>query len=549
MSLHSIDPSTTRAWQQLMSLAPDIAQKPLVDFFEDPERVQKFSLSWQDFYLDFSKNQLDEACWSALLSLVQELDLKDGIDKMLSGAVINETEGRSVLHTALRTPANNEIWVEGKNVVREVHEVLDHMGEFVDRLNRGEHRGFTGKEITDVVNIGIGGSDLGPMMVMQALQPFASKSRRLHFVSNVDGADIHQVLETLDPTSTLFIVASKTFTTIETMTNANTAKSWFLRAGEMQDIKKHFVAVSTNEQGVKSFGIDPQNMFVFWNWVGGRFSLSSAIGLSIMLGTSPQHFSELLKGMHAMDQHFRTAPFDQNLPVILALLGVWYINFLHAETHAVLPYDQNLRFLPKYLQQASMESNGKSIDRSGKLVSYKTDAVLWGSEGTNSQHSFFQLLHQGTRLIPCDFILPVNPAYPMPEHHDLLVANALAQTEALMRGKSRAEAKKELESLGLSEERIRQLTPFKMFAGGKPSTLMLLKKITPYNLGALIALYEHKIFVQGYIWNIFSFDQFGVELGKALAKKIQPELHGPIGSDLHDPSTLAALRKFKEWYD
>ncbi len=549
-TLLKIDPSKTNAWKLLQQFAPGKKQKHLTQYFtEDRQRVEKYSLEWKEFYLDYSKNLIDDEVKNTLLSLAKEVKLHDGIEKMFQGKRINETEQRSVLHIALRTPANQELVVDQVNVVQEVHAVLQKMRTFTQKLNEGNHRGFQDDLITDIVNIGIGGSDLGPMMVTHALKPYAFADRRVHFVSNVDGSDIHQVLNGLNPKTTLFIIASKTFTTIETMTNAHTAKQWFLQDAKVEDVKKHFVAVSTNTEGVENFGIDPHNMFGFWNWVGGRFSLSSAVGLSIMLATSPVHFDDLLAGMHAMDLHFRSAPLEANMPVILALLGIWYINFLEAETHAVLPYDQNLQFLPKYLQQAAMESNGKSVKRDGKPVTYQTDAVLWGSAGTNSQHSFFQLLHQGTRLIPCDFILPINPAYDLPNHHDLLVANALAQTEALMRGKDQEEVRRDLTSDGLDPQRIDELVPFKAFEGGRPSNLLMIKKNTPFNLGALIAMYEHKIFVQGYIWDIFSFDQFGVELGKALAKAIQPELHGPIHEESHDPSTITALKKFKTWYD
>ena len=546
--LHKIDPTMTKSWQTLRDLSRGIAHKNLQQLFEgDTDRVKKYSLGWDQLYLDFSKNLVTDEVLHALYALAQEVELEDGITKMFAGAPINETEERSVLHTALRIPKDQVLQVGDSDVITDVHQVLDNMRNFAERLNQGKIRGFDNQAITDIVNIGIGGSDLGPVMATHALKAFAFPNRKVHFVSNVDGADISQTLESLNPATTLFIVASKTFTTIETMTNAQSAKRWFLNDGTEADIKKHFIAVSTNARGVAEFGIDLNNMFGFWNWVGGRFSLSSAVGLSIMLATSPQHFDDLLAGMHAMDRHFATTKMDQNIPILLGLIGIWYINFLGAETHAILPYDQNLQYLPSYLQQACMESNGKSVDRNGDQLTYHSDAILWGGPGTNSQHSFFQLLHQGTRLIPCDFILPVNPTHSLYEHHDLLVANALAQTEALMRGKTKQEVIRELESDHLSSEEIKRLAPFKVFEGNKPSNLLLLKELNPFNLGALIAMYEHKIFVQGYIWNIFSFDQFGVELGKALAKAIQPELKGEIQSSLHDPSTEANLRKFKAW--
>ena len=543
-----INPANTSAWQRLQQLSNSKKNLNILHSFdEDPERQSRFSLEWQDLYLDYSKNLVDPEILEVLLSLADEVDLRDGILKMFAGAPINETEGRSVLHVALRTPKDKELYATDQNVIPEVHHVLDKMTTFVQQINNGVHTGHRGQPITDIVNIGIGGSDLGPVMVTEALRPFAFAGRKVHFVSNVDGSDIHQTLQGLNPSTTLFVIVSKTFTTIETMTNAKTAKTWFLREAPFEAIRKHFVAVSTNREGAAVFGIDSDNVFGFWNWVGGRFSLSSAVGLSIMLATGPEHFQDLLKGMHAMDEHFRSQPFSRNIPVLLALLGIWYRNFLGAETEAILPYDQNLKYLPSYLQQASMESNGKSIDRSGNPTNYHTGPILWGGAGTNSQHSFFQLLHQGTTLIPADFIIPINPAYSLSNHHDLLVANVLAQSEALLRGKTESEVRSELENQGIAEEDFKKVLPYKIFEGNRPSTLMMIKQTTPFTIGALIAMYEHKIFTQGYIWNIFSFDQFGVELGKALAKKIEPELHDQNLSGRHDPSTTAAIARYHQW--
>ncbi len=547
-NISKIDPTSTEAWARLKNLKLNALTSDLRALFDhDRQRVERFSIEWEDFYVDFSKNLLDEDTLQQLLALAREVKLDQGIEAMFSGAVINETEQREVLHTALRRPIDDSLILHGENIVEQVHQVLNQMEGFVDQIDQGVWKGYSGKTITDIVNIGIGGSDLGPLMVSEALRPYHNPNRQVHFVSNVDGADLSQTLSRLNPETTLFVIVSKTFTTIETMTNAQTAREWFLQKASKEQIAKHFVAVSTNVRGARQFGIREANIFGFWDWVGGRYSLSSAVGLSIMLATSPAHFRSLLKGMYAMDQHFRTHPWRENIPVLLALLGVWYTNFHQAETEAVLPYDQNLKYLPAYLQQASMESNGKSVDRAGQEVNYQTGAILWGGAGTNSQHSFFQLLHQGTKLIPCDFILPINPHHNLANHQDLLVSNLLAQTEALMRGKHASEVFKELRDAGKSEEEIRWLTPFKCFPGNRPSNMILIKKLTPFNLGALIAMYEHKIFVQGFVWNIFSFDQFGVELGKALAKAIQPELRGEIRADQHDPSTNAALKQFKKW--
>lgn len=543
--LKRISPVQVPAWKALGQQIDRIKSTSLMKMFEeDPDRVNRFTADLPELHLDYSKNLIDAQIMQYLFQLARETGLADGIGKLFSGATINETEERAVYHVALRAPKDAVMKVEGENVIPAVHAVLDKMEAFVESL-AGEWKGFSGKKITDIVNIGIGGSDLGPVMVVDALRPFHTPGRKVHFVSNIDGSHIAQTLQDLDQETTLFIIASKTFTTIETMTNAHTARKWFLEKGGEKDIRKHFVAVSTNIPAVEAFGIDARNAFEFWDWVGGRYSLSSAIGLSIMASVGPYHFRELLSGMHAMDEHFRTAAAENNLPVILALLGIWYTNFLDAQSEALLPYDQNLQFLASYLQQASMESNGKMVDRAGHRVSYDTGAILWGGAGTNSQHSFFQLLHQGTHLIPCDFILAANPTHNLGHHHDLLVANALAQCEALMRGKPEKQVRQELAAL--PPEKIDQLIPFKVFEGNRPSTMIMISKLTPFNLGRLIALYEHKIFVQGYIWNIFSFDQFGVELGKQLAKAIEPEINGEEKPERHDASTNNLLLKFKSW--
>ena len=541
------DPSTTSAWQKLNAHYDAIKHVSMVDMFsEDDKRAQTLSLELDEvLFLDYSKNLINPDTVKLLVELAEELDLRDGIEKMFSGKVINETENRAVLHTALRAPRSAHIEVDGNNVVPQVHAVLEKMKQFVGQFDDKTWKGYTGKNITDFVNIGIGGSDLGPVMVCEALTPFHHPDRKVHFVSNVDGAHLEQTLAGLDPETTLFIIASKTFTTIETMTNAHSARDWFLQAAIQDDVKKHFVALSTNVNAAVSFGISEENIFKFWDWVGGRYSLSSAIGLSIMVAVGADHFSGLLSGMHWMDNHFRQAPLSQNMPTILALLGVWYANFHGSETEAVLPYDQNLRYLSSYLQQASMESNGKMVSRAGKGLSYDTGSIIWGDAGTNSQHSFFQLLHQGTRLIPCDFLLAAIPNHSLDHHHTLLAANAIAQCEALMTGKSAGQVRAELEAAGKNGEELEKLVPFKVFNGNRPTNMLVLKRLTPFSLGAIIATYEHKIFVQGYLWNIFSFDQFGVELGKALAKELTPELNDTASPEKHDASTNQLVEKFK----
>ncbi|WGZ94519.1 MAG: glucose-6-phosphate isomerase [Candidatus Thiothrix putei] len=507
-------------------------------FAADPARFEQFSLHVGDILLDYSKNRITAETLSLLTQLADVADVAGWRERMFQGDKINNTEGRAVLHTALRNQRNTPVIVDGEDVMPAVNAVIDQMSAFAERVRSGTWTGYTGKPIVDVVNVGIGGSDLGPHMVYQALKAYRHPRLQMHYVSNVDGAHIVEKLESLDPETTLFIVASKTFTTQETMTNAHHARHWFLQHAEDDThIAKHFVAVSTNREAVIGFGIDPDNMFGFWDWVGGRYSLWSAIGLSIVLAVGADHFNDLLGGAHAMDQHFREAPFERNMPVILALLGVWYSNFFGAESQAVLPYDHYLRSLPLYLQQADMESNGKSVDRNGCNVDYATGPIIWGTSGINGQHAFYQLIHQGTRLIPADFIISVTPPTGLHEQHDILMANFLAQTEALMRGRT------------LEETRDSGVAPPhapKVFAGNHPSNALLLKALTPHSLGMLIALYEHKIFVQGIIWNLNSYDQWGVELGKQLAKCIQPELNAAETVTTHDASTNGLINYYRQ---
>lgn len=516
-------------------------------FDDDDHRFERFSLRFNDILLDFSKNIITEKTMKLLFELAEETKVKAGIQQMFAGARINQTEDRAVLHIALRNRSNTPIKVDGKDVMPEVNKVLDQMRRFSDKIISGSWKGYTGRPIKDIVNIGIGGSDLGPVMVTEALRPYWKEGLNVHFVSNVDGAHISETLKRVDPETTLFMIASKSFTTQETMTNAFTARQWFLEAAKKEAaIAKHFVAISTNTEGVEKFGIDTDNMFRFWDWVGGRYSLTSAIGLSIACVIGFDRFEELLEGFHAMDRHFREAPLQQNMPVILALIGIWYNNFFGAETEAILPYDQYLHRFAAYFQQGNMESNGKYVDRDGQPVNYQTGPIVWGEPGTNGQHAFYQLIHQGTKLIPCDFIAPAISHNPVGEHHPILLSNFFAQTEALMKGKTEEEVKAELAGSGMPEEQIGQLLPFKVFQGNKPSNSILLKKLTPHTLGSLIALYEHKIFVQGVIWNIFSFDQWGVELGKQLAKKILPELKGEERVTSHDSSTNGLINAYKK---
>ena len=515
-------------------------------FAEDSARFERFSLRLEDVLLDYAKNRITAETMRLLVALAEEADVAGWREKMFSGAKINNTEGRAVLHVALRAAKGERIVVDGNDVVPEVHKVLEQMRQFSDAVRSGAWRGATGERITDVVNIGIGGSDLGPVMVTEALKPYQQAGLNVHFVSNVDGTHIAETLKKLKPETALFIVASKTFTTQETIANALTARAWLVAALGAPAVAKHFVALSTNAKDVTAFGIDVANMFAFWDWVGGRYSLWSAIGLSIAIAVGFERFRALLEGGHAMDQHFRAAPLAANMPVILALIGVWNSNFQGAETYAVLPYDQYLHRLAAYLQQADMESNGKSVTRDGTAVDYATGPVLFGEPGTNGQHSFYQLVHQGTRLVACDFIAPARSHNPIGEHHRLLLSNFFAQTEALMKGKTEAEVRAELIAQGLQGEALEAMVPHKVFAGNRPTNSILVREIDPRTLGMLIALYEHKIFVQGVIWGVNSFDQWGVELGKQLAKAILPELAGPEPVAGHDASTNGLINAYKE---
>lgn len=546
--LPKIDFTTTQAFKYLADHFITINESTIKELFAaDPERFGKFSVYLGDILLDYSKNRINEETMALLIQLARECQLKDAIEAMFNGEKINETEGRAVLHTALRNQSGNPVLTDGKDVMPEINAVLERMKDFSDRIISGAWKGYTGKEITDVVNIGIGGSDLGPVMVTEALKSYKTRLN-MHFVSNVDATQIAETLKDLDPETTLFLIASKTFTTQETMANANSAKEWFLKAGAKEaDVAKHFAALSTNESGVSAFGIDTKNMFEFWDWVGGRYSLWSAIGLSICLAVGFDNFKQLLTGAYEADEHFRNTEFEENIPVILALLGIWYNNFFEAESNAILPYDQYLHRFAAYFQQGDMESNGKYIDRNGKRVDYETGPIIWGEPGTNGQHAFYQLIHQGTKLIPCDFIAPAISHNPLGKHHQMLLSNFFAQTEALMNGKSEEEVVAELKKAGKSESEIKELAPFKVFEGNRPTNSFLIKEITPKTLGSLIAIYEHKIFVQGIIWNIFSFDQWGVELGKQLANKILPELENNAPVVSHDSSTNGLINQFKDW--
>ena len=515
-------------------------------FDKDSERFNRFSQSLDTLLFDYSKNRINEKTIVLLTQLARECELESAIDAMFSGQRINETEDRAVLHTALRNFSDSSLVVDGINIIPEIKSVRARMESFSDAVIDGNWLGFTGKPIKSVVNIGIGGSDLGPVMVTEALKHY-SNHLDLHFVSNVDGTHLVETLKKLDPETTLFLIASKTFTTQETMTNAYSARDWFLKAGKESDIKMHFAALSTNSKQVSEFGIDTNNMFEFWDWVGGRYSLWSAIGLPIMLSIGPKHFTELLKGAHSADLHFKNTPFEENIPVIMALLGIWYVNFHNAETQAILPYDQYLHRFAAYFQQGDMESNGKYVDRNGNEVDYETGPIVWGEPGTNGQHAFYQLIHQGTKLIPCDFIAPANSLNPIGEHHQILLANFFAQTEALMNGKDYETVVKELKKAGKSADEIKKIAPYKVFEGNRPTNSFLVKQMDPHTLGMLLALYEHKIFVQGVIWNIYSFDQWGVELGKELAKIIQPELKGAGLVENHDSSTNGLINQYKNW--
>jgi len=546
--LNKMSPTKMQSWKNLSEHFEKMKNVHMRDLFaEDSGRFRKFSIRFNDILLDYSKNIITEETVKLFIGLAEEVGLRDAIEKMFNGDKINETEDRAVLHIALRNRGNTPICVDDKDVTPEVNKVLKKMEEVSDKVISGKWKGFTGKKMTDIVNIGIGGSDLGPVMATECLRPYAKDGLSVHFVSNVDGTHIVETLKKLNPETTLFFIASKTFTTQETMTNAFSAREWFLKhAKDQEHISKHFVALSTNAAKVVEFGIDEENMFVFWDWVGGRYSLWSAIGLSIACYIGHERFTELLQGAFEMDRHFREAPFEENIPVLLALIGVWYNNFFGAQTEVILPYDQYMHRFPAYFQQGNMESNGKSVDRQGGRVDYQTGPIIWGEPGTNGQHAFYQLIHQGTKMIPADFLAPAISHNPIGEHHNILLSNFFAQTEALMHGKTKEEVIEELKKEGKSDEEIERLYPHKVFEGNKPTSSILFKKLTPKVLGSLIAMYEHKIFVQGVIWNIFSFDQWGVELGKQLAKKILPKLSDDEPVESHDSSTNGLINTFKE---
>lgn len=545
MSLQNTNPTHTKAWHQLESHFSKMENNSIKEMFQnDDKRAEKFHIQWNDFLIDYSKNNINQETIDLLLNLANEVNLKDAISKYFTGDLINQTENRAVLHTALRAPESAVILVDGISVMPEVFEVKNKIKSFTNEIVSGERKGYTGKLFTDVVNIGIGGSDLGPAMVVEALQ-FYKNHLNVHFVSNVDGDHVNEIIKKLNPETTLFVIVSKTFTTQETLTNSETIRSWFLKSAQHEDVAKHFVAVSTNIQKVTEFGIDTNNIFPMWDWVGGRFSLWSAVGLSISLAVGFDNFDSLLKGANKMDEHFKTETFDKNIPVVLALLSIWYNNFFGAESEALIPYTQYLQKLAPYLQQGIMESNGKSVGRDGKPVSYQTGTIIWGEPGTNSQHAFFQLIHQGTKLIPTDFIGYVKPLYGDNDHHDKLMSNFFAQTEALLNGKTPEQVKAEFDKQGVSTEKAEFLLPFKVFSGNRPTNTILIQKLTPESLGSLIALYEHKIFVQGVIWNIFSYDQWGVELGKQLANSILEEINSKSVNQ-HDNSTSFLLKYFLE---
>jgi glucose-6-phosphate isomerase len=546
MALQNTNPTTTRAWKKLQQHYSSMQNASMKEMFQkDNARASKFHLQWKDFLVDYSKNIINQETIDLLLELADEVQLKDAIAKYFAGDAINQTENRAVLHTALRAPQSANINVDGQNVMTEIFDVKNKIKAFTNEVVNGERKGFTGKAFTDVVNIGIGGSDLGPVMVVEALQYYKTHLN-VHFVSNVDGDHVNEIIKKINPETTLFVVASKTFTTQETLTNAETVRKWFLSEAfgtKQEDVAKHFVAVSTNIKNVTEFGMDAANVFPMWDWVGGRFSLWSAVGLSISLAVGFENFDKLLKGANEMDEHFKTADFDKNIPVVLALLSIWYNNFFGAESEALIPYTQYLQKLAPYLQQGIMESNGKSVGRDGNPVNYQTGTIIWGEPGTNSQHAFFQLIHQGTKLIPADFIGFVKPLYGNQDHHDKLMSNFFAQTEALLNGKTDTQVQAEFDAQGVAEAQAAFLKPFKVFSGNKPTNTHLIQKLTPETLGSLVALYEHKIFVQGIIWNIFSYDQWGVELGKQLANSILTEIHsGEI--EAHDSSTAFLLSHF-----
>jgi glucose-6-phosphate isomerase len=544
--LPSVNPAETLAWRKLTAHFLDMQAFSMREAFEsDPQRFDNLHIRFEDILVDYSKNCVIPETMALLAELATECGVTEAIEAMFAGQAINQTERRAVLHVALRNRSGQPMRVNEQDVMPEVNRVLAQMRDFSSRLLDGSWKGFTGKSITDIVNIGIGGSDLGPLMVCEALRPY-HRHIRPHFVSNIDGTHLTETLKGLDPETTLFIIASKTFTTQETMTNAESARKWFLdNSGNRGEVARHFVAVSTNEKAVTQFGIAAENMFVFWDWVGGRYSLWSSIGLSIACTIGFDAFEQLLDGAHAMDNHFRSAPPDKNIPVLLALIGIWHTNFFEAHSEAILPYDQYLHRFAAYFQQGNMESNGKSTDRNGQPVLYQTGPIIWGEPGTNGQHAFYQLIHQGTRMVPCDFLAPAISHNPVGDHHEKLLSNFFAQTEALMRGKTAEEVKAELRAQGMSQEQIDFHLPYRVFSGNRPTNSILFRQLTPRTLGSLIAMYEHKIFVQGVIWNIFSFDQWGVELGKVLAKKILPELTSPEPVSGHDTSTNGLINYFK----
>jgi glucose-6-phosphate isomerase len=543
MALSSVNPTQTQAWQKLAQHFNSMQSVSMKTLFEqDPARAEKMHIQWNDFVVDYSKNSITEETVNLLLQLADEAQLKSAIHAYFSGESINQTEGRAVLHTALRSTSTAPVLVDGVNIIPEIQAVKNKIEAFSTEVISGQRKGYTGKAFTDVVNIGIGGSDLGPAMVVEALQ-YYKNHLNVHFVSNVDGDHVQEIIKNLNPETTLFVIVSKTFTTQETLTNSETIRAWFLQSANQEAVAKHFVAVSTNIKNVTAFGIDETNVFPMWDWVGGRFSLWSAVGLSISLAVGYDHFAALLKGANSMDEHFKTAPFQENIPVILALLSIWYNNFYGAESEALIPYTQYLQKLAPYLQQGIMESNGKSVGRDGKMVNYQTGTIIWGEPGTNSQHAFFQLIHQGTKLIPTDFIGFVQPLYGQQDHHNKLMSNFFAQTEALLNGKSAEQVQAEFDKQGLSGEQAAFLKPFKVFEGNRPTNTLLIQKLTPESLGELVALYEHKIFVQGVIWNIFSYDQWGVELGKQLANSILSEIESKQ-VQVHDSSTTFLLKHF-----
>lgn len=545
MPLYNINPTTTQAWKKLSERYNQTKDNHMkAQFSNDANRASDFTIQWKDFLVDYSKNRIDRKTMQLLLQLTKEVNLKDAIGKYFGAEAINQTEGRAVLHTALRAKCSDTVMVNGVNVVDEVYEVKRRIKEFTDSVISGECKGYSGKSFTDVVNIGIGGSDLGPAMVTEALK-YYKNHLNVHFVSNVDGDHVQEVLRDLNPETTLFVIVSKTFTTQETLSNATTIKEWFLKSATEKDVARHFAAVSTNAAKISEFGILPANVFPMWDWVGGRFSLWSAVGISIALAVGFENFDALLEGANKMDEHFKNEDFDNNIPVVLALLSIWYNNFYGAETEAVIPYTQYLSRFSAYLQQSIMESNGKSVDRDGNRINYQSGSIVWGEPGTNAQHAFFQLMHQGTKLIPASFIGFKKSLFGNADHHNKLMANFFAQTEALMNGKAAQEVRNELEENNLSEVEIQSLLPFKVFDGNNPTNIILIDKLTPSSLGALIALFEHKIFVEGIIWNIFSYDQWGVELGKKLAEQILKDIEGSE-IEQHDASTTQLLEYFKD---